>query len=68
MTQEELAQLKTLLEKAQAVLPKAKDFQVWESSKGFYQLYGSRTTTYTGSLEEWVVTAHGIEVSGEPIN
>lgn len=38
MTQEELGQLKTLLEKAQAVLPKAKDFQVWEDSKGFFQL------------------------------
>lgn len=68
MTQEELGQLKTLLEKAQAVLPKAKDFQVWEDSKGFFQLQGSRTTTYTGGLEEWVVTAHGIEESGESIN
>lgn len=66
MTQEELAQLKTLLEKAQAVLPKAKDFQVWEHN-GFFQLYGSKTTTYTGGLEEWLVTAHGIEVSGESI-
>lgn len=59
MTQEELAQLKALLEKAQVVLPRAEDFKVRERD-GFFQLYGSKATIYVGSMEEWLVTAQGI--------